>query len=478
MRLQGRGPVGRSPGRAGRDKPPTRGGPSRRQVHSETRLNARSVGQQSGRRQRPSHDSISVLMVMRLFPGMMPIFDVPPRPPEGMPTLYKLIDGLVEAGHTVHFAGVVNPGIDAIPQCEANGRPFFVHGATYHVIRLPFSKKVASLRIVNPVHIVFLVYKYFWLLWELLALIRKCRPQVLYVGGPYHFFGGLYGWAFRLTTVLRFYGTHDLWELRKSRLSYFRDPWAMLAFRTPFDFAVITNDGTFGDRVARSFHVPDDKVGFWINGVDKDAYDSCFDRTSFLQSAGIAGEPKIVVSVDRLQDWKRQDRIIRSMPQVLERVPNALLLLVGDGPERRKLEELALSLEVQEHVRFPGSVPHSAVYGFIHSAHVYVSVHDLANMPVGLWEGMVCGRAVVTLNGGAFDGLATNDQELVLLKPDEVDARLGPILAELLHDEPRRARLGAAARAFALTKLDTWESRIAREVAVLEALARGEKPAW
>ena len=82
----------------------------------------------------------------------------------------------------------------------------------------------------------------------------------------------------------------------------------------------------------------------------------------------------------------------------------------------------------------------------------------------------------MTLNNGAFDGLATNDRELVLLKQDEVDAQLGPALAELLADEPRRERLGAAARAFAQKKLDSWESRIAREVSVLEAIARSKRP--
>jgi len=424
----------------------------------------------------PSNEPISILMVMRLFPGMTPIYDMPPRPPDGMPTLYKLIEGMVAAGHAVHFAGVVNPSVDHVPRTEADRQPFTVDGATYHSIRLPFSQRISSLRIVNPVRVVFTVYKYVRLLWALSRLIRKYRPQVLYIGGPYHFLGGLCGRAFRIPTVLRFYGVQDLWSIRHSRLSYFREPWAMLAFRTSFDFAVITNDGTFGDRVARSFGVPDDKVGFWINGVDKDAYDSSFDRRSFLKNVGIAGEPKIVMSVDRLMDWKRQDRIIRSIQHVVQSIPDALLLLVGDGPERHNLEELARSLELQEYVRFLGSVPHSTVYGFIHSADVYVSVNDVAGVTVGTWEAIVCGRAVVTLNNGAFDGLATNDRELVLLKQDEVDAQLGPALAELLADEPRRERLGAAARAFAQKKLDSWESRIAREVSVLEAIARSKRP--
>ena len=418
---------------------------------------------------------ISVLMLMRLFPAMMPHYTIPPRPAEGLPPLYKLIQGLVKAGHTVHFAGVVNPAIDAIPQRGDSKEPFRVDGVYYYQLQLPFSQKVAALRAIKPLRFGFAIYKHLRLLWEISALIRKIRPQLLYVGGPYHLFGGLCGKLYGTPTVLRFYGVHNLRELRGRLSSYLSDPWAMLAFRTPFDLAVITNDGTYGDKVAHSFHIPPEKVRFWINGVDKGVYDPDFDPKTFLRNLGIDSEHKVILSIDRLQDWKRQDRIIRMMPQVVDRVPQALLFLVGNGPERHNLEGLARSLGVEKYVRFLGAVPHSEVFALMQAADVYVSVHDLANLPNGLWEAMLCGCCVVSVNDGASDGLMTHDQELVLLDPEKVDTQLPPALVELLEDGPRRRRLGAAARAFAETKLDSWEERIAREVVIIEALAKRRK---
>ncbi len=424
----------------------------------------------------PAKKPISVLMLMRLFPGMMPLYDLPPRPPEGMPPLYKLFQGLEKAGHKVYFTGVVNPSVDAIPKRGDPKTPFEVDGVQYYLLRLPYHKRLTPLRWINPLKIGFLKYKYLRLAWQVSTLIRRIKPDVLYVGGPYHFIGGWCGRLLGVPTVLRFYGVHNLWEIRNRLSSYHENPWAMLSFRTPFNLAIITNDGTQGDKVASSFHVPPEKVRFWVNGVDKNIGDAAFDREAFLKRLGVGSSRKIILCVDRLQNWKRQDKIIRSMPRVVAQVPEALLVLVGDGPERRCLEDLAHSLKVEHQVLFSGAVSHTEVFSFMRAADMYVSVQDVANLNNGILEALLCGLPVVSLDDGSFDGLLSHNREIVLLEPDDkVEAQLSTALVDLLEDEPRRARLAAAAQAFAQTKLDSWEERIAREIAELETLAQKRK---
>ena len=419
---------------------------------------------------------LSVLMLMRLFTPMLPIYARPPGVEEGMPAVNNLLQGLVKSNHDVHFVGVVNPSMEAVPERENATESFVVNGVNYYLIRLPYNAKITSFRMINPIRIAYILYRYAKMLWAYSLLIRKTRPHVLYVGGARHFWGGLCGKAFRIPTILRFYGVFNVRVIRGRFAPYLRQPRAALAFRTPFNLAIITNDSTGGDKVARSYHVPPEKIRFWVNGVDKKIYRPDFDRGTFLEQTGIDKTRKIILCVARLQPWKGQDRIIRSMPRIVERIPEALLLLVGDGVERQRLETLAQSLGVERCVRFVGSVPHTDVVSFLMASDIYVFVGDFGCLTNGLMEAMTCNLPIVSLDDGSFDGLMTHDQELLLLNPEKVDTQLGSTLVELLEDYPRRSRLGNNARVFAQTKLDSWEERIAREVAVIEALGQRKKP--
>jgi glycosyltransferase involved in cell wall biosynthesis len=418
---------------------------------------------------------LSVLMFMRLFTPMLPIYAMPPGLEEGMPAVNNLLQGLVKSNHDVHFVGVVNPSMEAVPERGNATESFVVNGVNYYLIRLPYNAKITSFRMINPIRIAYTLYKYAKMLWAYSVLIRKIRPHVLYVGGGRHFLGGLCGKAFRIPTILRFYGVFNVRAIRGRFAPYFRQPRAALAFRTHFDLAIITNDSTSGDKVAQSYNVPAEKIRFWVNGVDKTLYRPNFDRSAVLERYGFDESHKIILCVARLQPWKGQDRIIRSMPWIVERIPQAMLLLVGDGVERQRLEALARSLGVETCVRFVGSVPHGDVISFLMATDIYVFVGDFGCLTNGLMEAMTCNLPIVSLDDGSFDGLMVHDRELILLNPGNVDMQLGPTLIDLLENEPLRARLGVSARAFAQAKLDSWEERIAREIAVIDALGQRKK---
>ena len=71
---------------------------------------------------------------------------------------------------------------------------------------------------------------------------------------------------------------------------------------------------------------------------------------------GLADRP-VVVCVSRLVPRKGQDVLVRALPEVRRRVPDAALLLVGGGPDAPRLQRLAAETGVAEHVVLTGSVP-------------------------------------------------------------------------------------------------------------------------
>lgn len=79
----------------------------------------------------------------------------------------------------------------------------------------------------------------------------------------------------------------------------------------------------------------------------------------------------VIVSVSRLVARKGPATLIRSLPAVLWRIPEARAVIVGDGPDRPRLERLARDLEVHRHVHFTGPQPWAEVPRFYRNADVF-----------------------------------------------------------------------------------------------------------
>jgi glycosyltransferase involved in cell wall biosynthesis len=85
---------------------------------------------------------------------------------------------------------------------------------------------------------------------------------------------------------------------------------------------------------------------------------------------------RIILFVGRLIEAKGVHYLIEALPQILTQQP-AGLLVVGDGPERSRLEQRVRELGLQQHCRFVGAVPHARVYDYFSVADVFVgpSIH-------------------------------------------------------------------------------------------------------
>jgi phosphatidylinositol alpha-1,6-mannosyltransferase len=89
-------------------------------------------------------------------------------------------------------------------------------------------------------------------------------------------------------------------------------------------------------------------------GVDDLAFHPGIDGSAVREAYGLAGRP-VVVCVSRLVARKGQDMLIRSLPAIRRQVPDAAVLLVGDGPQRGDLEKLVDKLGLRRDVVFTGA---------------------------------------------------------------------------------------------------------------------------
>lgn len=278
-----------------------------------------------------------------------------------------------------------------------------------------------------------------------------------------------------LLSVARFQGTvmHPALDSPLARLRKYEE---VLALRMPADLYIMTNDGTRGDEVlARLNPEATPKLRFWRNGLDLDRLRpaTAEERAKQRSALDIPDDAFVLLTASRLAAWKRVDRAIAALAQVLRSTPNAQLLVVGDGEERANLEQQAGELGIRDHVRFAGAVPQEDVARYMHAADAFLALADLSNVGNPLLEAMCCGLPIVAVDAGDTGALIRDGETGRLLPSGDANTVAGAII-DLAKDASRRCALGAGARREAKASFWTWEERLQAELEEVERLV-GER---
>jgi glycosyltransferase involved in cell wall biosynthesis len=148
-----------------------------------------------------------------------------------------------------------------------------------------------------------------------------------------------------------------------------------------------------------------------------------------------------VLCVAALFERKGIDVLLRALSSLSDEEPVPRVWIVGDGPERPRLERLAARLGVDDRVRFLGR--RDDVADLLTACDVYVQPSRHEGLGVAALEAMAAGRPVVASRTG---GLAESvvHERTGLLVPAEDPAALAESLARLLEDPALRKRLGSA----------------------------------
>ncbi|MGQ9517444.1 MAG: glycosyltransferase [Anaerolineae bacterium] len=152
----------------------------------------------------------------------------------------------------------------------------------------------------------------------------------------------------------------------------------------------------------------------------------------------------LLLFVGRLRYYKGVEHVIQAMT----RVPNAALLIVGDGPMRRPWEELARAVGTAERVHFLGEVPDADLPAYYHACDVFVLPASQRSEAFGtvLLEAMACGRPVITTELGTGTSWVNRHGETGLVVPPADPKSLAHAIRTLLADADMRWRMGEAAR--------------------------------
>lgn len=228
------------------------------------------------------------------------------------------------------------------------------------------------------------------------------------------------------------------------------------------DRVIVNSHAAWREEIAAGF--PPDRMVVVPNGV------RCSVERADRARLGLADGP-LVVAVGTLDPVKGHRYLLDAWPRVRRHVPDAHLVLVGDGPLRDELPRQAASLGLGDSVRFAGF--HSPASPFVAACDVFVLPSVTEGMPNALLEAMCLGRAVVATRVGGVPELVV-EGESGLLTPPRDSAALAAAIGGLLADGPRRDALGQAAAVRARERF-TIEAMTAATVAVYDQILRAER---
>lgn len=195
-------------------------------------------------------------------------------------------------------------------------------------------------------------------------------------------------------------------------------------------------------------------------GVDVDRFRPDCGGAAVRTSLGIAPDAPVVVCTARMIARKGQDTLIEAWPHVLAVHPSARLLLVGDGPYRRRLERAAAPLGSS--VVFAGSVAWSQMPAYTDAGDVFAMpcrtrLGGLEPEAFGIvfLEAAACGLPVIVGDSGGAPEAVVDGVTGFVVPPGDAVA-VGARIIELFGDPARSREMGLHGRARA-TERWTWQ---------------------
>ena len=197
-------------------------------------------------------------------------------------------------------------------------------------------------------------------------------------------------------------------------------------------------------------------------GVDTELFRPDAGARGALRAALGLGDRPVVACISRLVARKGQDQLIRALPEILRTVPDAVLLIVGDGPDRAALERRVSDAGLSSHVVFTGPVPWAELPAHYAVADVFAMPCrtrgrglDVEGLGIVFLEASAAGLPVVAGNSGGAPETVQQDRTGVVVDGRDVSA-IAEAVSRLLLDRVLAQRWGTAGREWIRSSWD-WQ---------------------
>jgi len=233
-----------------------------------------------------------------------------------------------------------------------------------------------------------------------------------------------------------------------------------------------------GDSVRRALidyeGLPAQRVRVIRNGSNLSAYDAaCPQRAEVRRELGLTSEELVIIQVARLNRLKDHSTAIRAMARLHETIPQARLVVVGEGEERAEIERLIVELRLDHIVRLLGS--RSDIPRLLQSADIFLLSSISEGIPLTLIEAMATGLpCVATRVGGVLEVVVPGETGLLANAGDA--AGIAECLRILASDPLGRRQMGKSGSNRAIERFDASAMHAAYRQLYRELTSSNHRP--
>jgi glycosyltransferase involved in cell wall biosynthesis len=259
------------------------------------------------------------------------------------------------------------------------------------------------------------------------TLIKHHKPQSMITHLPHaDLFGRVFG---RLFGIKKIYGyLHSVPDKKFRRLywlQYFSN--RLTSFLVPTFFSV---SPVIKESYLKMYHFKPDRILVVPNGIEITKFQRPVDKVAKLKSLNLTGHSPILGCVAKLRmHEKGQDDLLKAFKMVRAKFPNARLLLIGDGPDKSILQEMAQNLKLEDSVLFLGN--RNDIPELLGILDLMVMSTRLEGMSTTILESLAAGTPIVTTSVPGNTAILTHLKEAYLAPPREPEAFARAILTVL-----------------------------------------------
>ena len=145
-------------------------------------------------------------------------------------------------------------------------------------------------------------------------------------------------------------------------------------------------------------------TGVDVNSLNKAA------NIDMRQELGIPADAPVLLTLSRVAEEKKIDRILNAMPEIIDEFPETRLVIAGDGPNMEILQEQVERLTLEDNVIFTGDVPHDDVGSYYKMADLFVSASDTETQGLTYIEALASGTKCVVYDTDYTEHVFDDDE--------------------------------------------------------------------
>ncbi len=187
---------------------------------------------------------------------------------------------------------------------------------------------------------------------------------------------------------------------------------------------------------------------------------------------GLQQNSKIILTVNFLHPRKRIDLLIKAMPSILENVPQAKALIVGNGPEGERLEVLSKELRLDKEIIFCGFVSEEDLPLYYKSADIYVHTGKDETFGLSVIEALAYGKPVVAVNEGGPRETIVHEKSGYLIEANPL--ALAEKIVALLQSSEKAHQMGNFGKEF-ISKNYSWKKGAQELIALSNEFLKNER---